>query len=279
MDSKLAKNFYVTLNSLVDIRLGLALYARPKLIDAKDRVIFNYLERKRDNVGYVPYTIIEDLYRYRLDDSILKLSSPTPLLHNVIIYQIQQLQDENDIRREVNKLTNKLFINTYPFSLNDDSIAYIKILAKNVMPDVEIEVVRMSIKEVTPDWIIKNDIKAMYDYYGEDWLCYHTHNGNIFDTQLNDVVMHVPKINNSSLPIQELTDGFFKLVEASTSTIIPLVYLPAYFFSAYVKDFYTEGLINEVRAINDSGIKINIAKKEEIVDGDKCVGPNDGSKW
>lgn len=279
MQNRVEKNFYVTLDSLVDVKLGLALYASPKLIKAKDKVIYDYLNRKRDNISYVPYEIIEDLYRYKLDESILKLSSPTPLLHNVIVYQIRELQDENSVRNEADILVNKLFINIYPYKLNEDTLAYIDILAKNILPEVEVEVIRMNIKEVTPKWILDNHIKAMYDYNGEKWICYHTYTGDLFNSGLGDVVLHIPRINNSSLPLQDVTDDFFKISESATSVIIPIMYLPSYFFSAFVKDFYTENLINEAKAIDDSNIKINTAKEEEIVNGDKRAEPVGGAKW
>lgn len=257
---KIEKNVYVTLNSLVDIKLALALYVDPYMIK-DDSIIYDYLKRKRDNIGLIPFTIIEDLFRHKLDSSLLQHSSPTPLLHNVIVEDFVLLQCEADKDNEV-ELNNKLIINIYPYELDDITKEYIRILGKEVLPDIEIEIVRLSIPDVTAKWIIDNHIVTFYDYYGEEWLGYHSHIGDIFDHPIKNTLFCLPKLNNSPLPLSTINDDFFNIAESAIREMVTIKYISPYFFSAFIKDFYLEDKINE---IYEGDMKVNIAKQNEII--------------
>jgi hypothetical protein len=260
------KNVYVTLNSLVDVRLTLAIYANPEIVTADDSFIHQYLSRKRDNIGGVPYTVIEDLYNANIDNLILQTSSATPLLHNVIVEDFITLQSSmyNDKKIELN---NKLIINTYPYVLSEEAKEYFKILSNQVLPDVELELVRLNIAEVTVEWLVNNNVVSFYDYYGEDWLAYHCNLGDIIDNYgIKNISFIFPKINNGMIPLSDITDDFFTDAEDAVKDIINITHISPYFFSAFFKDYYLEDRINEIR---NSDMKVNIAKEEEIIKKDE----------
>lgn len=255
------KNVYVTLDSLVDVKLTLAILAGLSLPELTDDFLLDYITRKRDNVGKIPYSVIDDLYRRFANIYLLKSSSPTPLLHNVIVEDFELLQNEAMKDKKLN-LNNKLIINTHPYELDDNIITYLKILASEVLPDVETEVVRLSISEVSAKWIVENNIVIFYDYHGADWIAYHTNLGDIIDTPVKNTLFCFPKIDNGMLPLTEITDDYFREAEDMSSGILSVKHLPVYFFSTFIKDFYFENQINE---IYEGDIKVNIAKENEII--------------
>lgn len=152
---------FVDLDSIMDTRLALLYYHFPDKIDT---ILSIYPYRLSDDYpGVVDYTTFSDLYKKR-NKEILLLSVITP-----IVYLLKDFIEKaiENLTQSIQPAPPKIFLNIYPYKLSEEEVAIIvNALLSSVGKKVDIEVVNMSNKEITPAFLNANvNIYFKYDYY------------------------------------------------------------------------------------------------------------------
>ena len=152
---------FVDLDSLMDTRLALLYYHFPDKIDT---ILSIYPFRLSDDYpGVVDYATFLDLYKER-NKEILLLSVITP-----IVYLLKDFVEKaiENLTQSIQPAPPKIFLNIYPYQLSEEEVSVIvNALLSSIGKKVDLEVVNMSNKEITPEFLKACvNIYFKYDYY------------------------------------------------------------------------------------------------------------------
>lgn len=222
------KNIYTELDCLVDTRFTTAIKLDPIGL-ARDLESNRYFTRLTNSIGDIPIDIFNYVYRYR-NKNILKVSSPT-LLPNFILEYFKEesaVPDSREIRTK-----NRIFINCYPYDLDNKEKYYLSCMLASKFPLSEIILVYYSNEKLTPSWILNREIDLIIKYDGLKWVDYHILMGNFISSPLNLVTLIVPKIidNSDSIKLGENIDNKFNIIRDMLMMFIDITFSPVSIFN------------------------------------------------
>jgi len=213
----------VDLDTLFDTRLPI-LYA----ID-KDSVLpmledGTYYTRDIDEIGDIAYDVFKGYYKNR-DKRVLLISQPTPMVGLVSEY-IMKSSQQKLVTGDAGPIT--LYINTYPYDLEDGEIDSIKDDLSGIAPDVNIVMTSKSIEELQPVWVESN-LGAVIKYDGIEWLDYHIADGSLTKTPILDTVLLCPYLSYSRNDDKDKKEIYDVILE-SMNTLIGLSFIKMEFY-------------------------------------------------
>lgn len=219
-------NILIDMDSLLDTRLPV-LYALDKntAIDVlKDE---KYQKRVKDVFGNIAYNIFSSYYRNRTKD-ILKLATPTPFINVLMEYCVQAY---NSVATEVTDSLPKLYINTYPYDLNNEEKGNLLMLLVKLLPvRINIDIIYMSNSELTPKFVA-NNVSIFIKYDMLEWLEYHNSIGELAKCPLLSTACIAPLLANGNKLSTELKQKDFDDLRAIFGPLTNLVMLQTRLFS------------------------------------------------
>lgn len=173
------KKFYITLDSLLDTRLGVirahSKEAAENIIECKDYLLREFNNWELFTNGIVDDELFEKLYSERGGDNTQRTLSNS-IITNIIpvIYRL--------IAEELNTIINNssmddkdviITVDTSPYSLNDVEKEELLIILNELFSDKQaIELTEVGITELTPRYIYNNfALVIMYDFH--EWIKLH----------------------------------------------------------------------------------------------------------
>lgn len=238
MTSNDASSLYVTLDALLDTRLGTLFHIDPEraitALHKPDHAGDTYFTRKYDAFYGYDQAEYEEAYKNR-DKAVLKNAVMTQVVLMMKFFVDKTVKAS--ISTPYAKYP-KIVINLYPYVLSDVEIALLKHGVNAVLRDTaDIETVFMSPKEVTPAYLKQNFASAvMYDYI--DWLEVHSESKALANAYCRDLPLIVPSLVRSADSWNASKDqDVFKSIEVYTSIFIKLMIYPVSSFSIDLEHF------------------------------------------
>lgn len=219
-------NIYVDVDSLFDTRLS-TLYMLNDATAEELVTTGKYYDRVRDNFGSISADIFYTLYSRRNTEP-LKLGIPTPIIDLVtehygsIVTDIKNIEKEEDL---------KIYLNIYPYRLEEEEIDVICRYIENYIPDVILEVIYKSIEDLTPRWIVDH-VGCMFMYEANKWLEYHNGTSGIYTVPLLNIMLFAPALITGSSRDLTINKEYFKSLEEKMSLCIDYNLIDARYFSA-----------------------------------------------
>lgn len=223
------KNTLVELDSLIDTRLAMA-YLLDKPSVEKITNDDSYYTRVKDNYGNISKDIFDVFYKKR-NKQLLTLGLPTPVFSILREHYGDIITDELNDEFEDDI---KIFLNIYPYILTDSEKDKLVKTLNVVIPKSIVEIVSMSKKDLTPDWIDEN-VGTVIMYEGIDWIEYHMANNKLVSKPLLNTMLISPAIVPGSVSKARIKKDVFKDIMLVSSTLIDLVLVDAVNFSRVKK--------------------------------------------
>lgn len=218
---------YTDLDSLQDTRLGI-LYQIDK--EATDKAVISgeYGHRRDDIFDFVDYLQFKDLYTHR-DKTVLLHSPPTQILNLVIDHVLEVV---NNYQTETLVVLPKVMVNIYPYELLEAEVEVIKLgLTAKFKGKVEIDVVRLSPSEMTPEYV-KSNIDTIIAYHGVEWLDVHTEGMKDISKLLPEVSLIVPRLSVDRIDDEDTFYKTFDDLSVMLKPIIDISFIKPIIFSA-----------------------------------------------
>jgi hypothetical protein len=236
MTIKNGKKLYVSLDSLLDTRLG----------------VLNTID-----VDFATDVTLKESYFTRVSDTF-KNSKGNELnkeLFNKVLNELKELVLRNSFKTKMHVFLVQLCyainikylevpvpysfsidINTYPFTLNDNEIKdLLESIVSLIGKDFDINVVSLAPNQLTIDYV-KDNYQAMIMYNYHDWL--NLHNENLKKKKLTEVTLYVPKIYFGSIPskndleeLDKVNKDPFDFNKEILRPILSIEYLPISLYS------------------------------------------------
>lgn len=196
----------IDLDLLFDTRMSLLKELSPKMLEEMLEDL-SYYKRLGNNFkstktkATIPDNYFDMLYRYR-NKMLLKEARHTLLLETMPSI----LNDFTDMHKEDNALTPiMVLINIYPYELNDEELAIIKVFLAGYLPNIiAVEFTRLDPIDITHKKLTDHKVKEMYMYNGLAWLCYMLNTGQYLKTPMFNKILHIPDSRMISLYANEL---------------------------------------------------------------------------
>lgn len=232
------KRIYVSLDELLDTRLGFIGMVKPELLDDYlEPGNPKYFKRMHDSVLWNDLGITEvDWYRIREKRTVdLLRASVITHIPKVIMRIIKYYHQSQD--KQLGGWDITLNINTYPYQLTPEELTEIREILEETIPLVSrINFFEASLKGLTPNYLKNNfDYVLLYDFHF--WSKIHAE--ELKKMYLTNMHFFVPRLFNS-LPTDEDFKGLekvlemdpFKLLEGAISYKMGLTFIPASDFSS-----------------------------------------------
>jgi hypothetical protein len=226
-DDKINNDIYIELDCLIDTRLSV-LYNIDKDLIKKLLLSGDYHNRIKDEFGYIDSTVFNKVYNRR-DKSILNNASPTNMINMLGEYSIESRHSNYNYGDNSNV---KLYLNVYPYKLNDEEITNMQIGISSLVNDaIEVEVVYMDDVQLSPSWINEHvGVVVMYD--GIKWIERELSNDRLIKTPIPDIGMITPNIVSGRMIIDNRNiDGFYEDIIKNLSIYIKIHFLRVKEFS------------------------------------------------
>lgn len=225
-------SIYVDLDSLFDMRL--VALKRMGLDKVEQAMAQDYLGRFYDEWDGIDTEAYKAVYAQR-DVGFLRDALITPV--------VQLLKDfvEKTLVALVNspfRRQPKIVLNLHPYVLDEASISVLMLglraATKHLM---DIEVVSMTLDELTPKYVKQHFVQiVMYQYW--EWLEVHAENQNWQETQCPAVRLIGPQLIQSKAAAEMLTGvDVFGAIETHASLFVKLVLYPVAYFSVDLEKF------------------------------------------
>lgn len=225
---------FTDLDCLLDTRLA-TLHSFGK--EAFDKTFTDeYFSRLNDIFKDIDNFEFEERYKNR-NNSILEHSLSTHI-RDVVIDFVKKTVSQ-PLEGSAYILKPKIIINTHPYSPSEDTINnIIKIFIKLTNEEADIQIVSMSINDITPKYVKDNlSILILYDY--TNWLEHH--HEAFKKTTCPEVSLLGPKIFFKEVDLSKINQTIdpFESVEFITAPFISLHLLPINMFSIKLKNIPT----------------------------------------
>lgn len=221
-------NIYIELDGLFDTRLPILTAINE---DVSTRV-FNkdYDIRTNDKFELIPNNIFNLYYNQRNKD-ILTYALPSfiyKLIENITTEYYSDLKNNNGLQ--------KLYINTYPYML-EDSEKQILITSLSYIKQVEIEFLFISDNDLTPNILNNYDLDYIIKYNGIEWLEKQNRLLNIIDNPMLDKYLYVPAlIDNTHIEKSiKINKEFFNTLSKSLGMIINVIFTDIIYWNTIKK--------------------------------------------
>lgn len=227
-DKKDVINAYTTLDTILDTRLPVLTVMAPKVAQ---KVVNNmyYYSRIMDEFDIIPYNMFKPIYESR-SKAILKVATPTYILESIRDYINESIHTSKE-RGSYDEMI--LYVNSYPYKLNEVEVTNLTIGLTNMFPNVIVEIINKSPLELTPKWIDTN-IAVMFDYNGLEWIELHNSLGNLIKDPVIEVAMFVPTLINRYIDTTDFNKKI-KDIEEMFKPIIRLNFHPTIGFCSAIK--------------------------------------------
>lgn len=185
-------NIYIGMDELFDTRITMLSSINEDI--ASDIFNKNYNLRTNDTFGYIPYSVFNTYYKTR-NKNILLYSLPSfiyKIIDNITLDFYSDLKN-----KEVDLQT--LYVNTYPYSFNEDELNKFKETFKSYIKNVEVEFIEYSDYDLTPKVLENLNIENIIKYNGIDWLEQQNRLLNVVDNPMVNKNLYVPAIINFKL--------------------------------------------------------------------------------
>lgn len=178
--------FYVDLDVLFDTRH--AVLSAMDEIKADDLFMQGYHRRERDE--FPGFDIQEFRKRYKERDKfLLATAKPTGVLMNLST-TINHYASKSLIDGSPGTVT--LFVNIYPYVLNDEEINDVVLCIKHLtLNQAGVRVINKNPLEITPAWL-KDNVNIFYLYHWNQWLNHQIH--NLVKLRLDDTLIVTPRL-------------------------------------------------------------------------------------
>jgi hypothetical protein len=196
-------NMYIEIDSLLDTRLSLISLLSPKL--AHELITGDYyVSRDEDKFSFISSKIFSKLYAER-DARVLKVPRPTGMRDVIISYLLEQKKESMMLESRESIV---LFINVKPYIISAYEKGILLTGFKAMLPrDIDIKIID---EDVTPEFMMQNDIITMFMYEGLAWLNREQVAGRLKPYQLTDKVLFVPMSVKASM---ENVDSFMEVMK------------------------------------------------------------------
>lgn len=221
-------NLYIELDGLFDTRLVILNAINEEI----GTMIFNttYNSRTNDKFGIIPTSVFNTYYKQRKKD-VLTYALPT-YIYNVI----DNITTDYYADLKNNDGLQKLYINTYPYHLEETEI---KKLKENLyyLKKVDIEFITVSDNDLTPGYLESKNIFYMIKYNGIEWLELQSRLLNISDNPMLDKYLYVPAIFDDTYVDKKIKPNkdFFKGLTRAMGIVINLVFTDIVYWNTIKK--------------------------------------------
>lgn len=221
-------NILLDLDTLLDTRLPIY-YALSTEV-ASDMLSKDlYHRRIEEGYGVVTKDIFDIFYRQR-DKNVLEFATPTTMLDLLGSYCVrtEELMEVTDSREPLT-----VYLNVYPYDLNlDEQEAFITMLKVKIPIDINVKVVSMSNKELTPEWVVDN-LNTVIKYDALEWLNLQIATSEIFKSPLLSVNLIGPSIVKGVVIKNGLTNvELFQNLMSSAGSLISLILVKNEYFNS-----------------------------------------------
>lgn len=218
-------SIYVDLDSLFDTRL--ATIHQFGIEKVAETLKGEYFTRISDEFDGIETELFQKAYQDR-NAHTLKNALITPVVELITQFAKQTLIAlvSSPFRRQP-----KVSVNTYPYQLPEEAISGIIAGLRSATNELlDIEVISLSLEEVTPSYIKKNFVMVvMYDYV--KWLDIHSENKNLLNTQCPQVMLIAPRLLKSKEVLRQVRlDTAVEALEKHASIFINLMLYPVQTF-------------------------------------------------
>lgn len=224
-------SIFTDIDTVLDTRLIVAM-----TIDFKSTIRMlesgEYHDRVRDQIGIIPYDLFRAFYAKR-SKSVLEHAAPCKILGIVRDYYTEAMSDMKNVAEVSTKYI--LYLNTYPYHLDDEEIDNLKKYIGLFIPGVDIRNVNKSIREITPEWISEH-IQTMILYDGPYWAEYWMANKELINHPVVHCGMLAPAIITQNSYGNKITPKHFIEFQDMFRGVIELTVLPAHHFSGVVTE-------------------------------------------
>lgn len=205
-------NIYIDFDALFDTRITL-LSSINEDIAVK---VFNndYDRRTSDIFDIIPYSVFNTYYENR-NKNILLYSLPT------FIYKVLEtitLDFYSNLKNKEVELQT-LYVNTFPYTFNQEELDRFKITFENYIKNVTVEFISHSDYDLTPAILDSYKIGNIVKYNGIDWLEQQNRLLNIVDNPMLNKNLYVPALINFKLNTK-VTKEIFKTISKSLGIFI-----------------------------------------------------------
>lgn len=199
------ENIYIELDGLFDTRLPiLSSLCENTAID-----YFNsdkYDSRFTDKFGNIAYKVFDTYYKDRKKE-ILFYAIPTnifKIIENINIDFVSDLKN-NEVKVQT------LYINTFPYKLDDNEKEKFKVYFLNYIKNVDIDFLYLNDYELKSNYLDEIKIKFIIKYNGMEWLEKQNGLSNLIENPLIGKELYVPALFNEKINTKIDKDFFLKL--------------------------------------------------------------------
>lgn len=248
------------------------------LFDLRQATLYSLVKDKEQLTDY----LISEAYNFRSYDNFLDLTeedfvtahnkrnfsifpyATITYLLNVIKIKLNNLEKRNNYYNE--KKPPELLVNVYPFILTKEQselfrdLIFVKIEKKSL-----VKIVSLSPKEITPSFIVNNNVTACFMYDFSAWM--DAHAKVLESAKLTDCLFYFPSIGKKNPTPEEERHikslGFkdlFSYTEFLLSSVMPVSFLPTVFYSNIITS------ISYLDKFNDTLMKRDMSKDVPDVD-------------
>lgn len=236
--NQFGKKIYVSIESLLDLRLGTLIQINPDfaaLVTSKK----SYYTRKNDIFTLGNNKLEKNIFNAIYDKKINEIykKSPVTKIHLFILDIIKAL---GNFCVNLSILpSSELDLNFYPLNINaKEQIIICKILQNKLHNCIKVNPIYLSNDNLNPEFVLENySALVMYNYV--EWLNNKKFNKSISNKKLADIMLYVPMIyGDENIPeeeIKQLKDkkiDSFELFQGIVSPFIKIIYIPVNLFCA-----------------------------------------------
>lgn len=218
----------IDLDVLLDTRLAL-LYAISEDVAVAEVNSGRYNKRIRDNFGNISASVFNHFYKKR-NKVLLKYALPSNIFKLVNELLIGHISDS-----VTTKIT-KVYINTYPYDLQEDEKKIIIGVVDGLFKNCTFELISLNnITGLTPKWVSEN-VQTVIKYDGLEWLENHSKLFTLSSTPLIDKTLIVPAILSGPIPKgTKIDSGFFQATAISVKSLMGVMFTDIIYFNSVLK--------------------------------------------
>lgn len=199
------ENIYIELDGLFDTRL-------PIISSLDENIAIEYFNsdkydlRNNDTFNNIPYKVFEVYYKDRKKE-ILNYALPTNIFKVIENINIDFVSDLKNVEVKVQTL----YINSYPYFLDEDEKEKFKEYFLNYIKSVDIEFIYVDNYNLTSKYLDEIKVKHIVKYDGMEWMEKQNGLGNLIENPLIGKELYVPAIFNEKINLKIDKDFFLKL--------------------------------------------------------------------
>lgn len=219
-------NVYIDLDCILDTRLPV-LYALSEDIAKESLRSGYYHKRVSDNFGIIPNGLFYHYYDKRTK-YVLALATPTPMFE--LLLELTEEAATSIVTDSIETIPT-LYVNTYPYELNEEEAVTILKLLYTVIPvQMNFDLICKSLTELTPEWVDAN-ANTVIKYDIVKWLELHSSLGNLSTCPLLRGACIGPLIATGNIPVSEITQESFEETRSTLGPMCNLVFMQSRLFS------------------------------------------------